>query len=282
MLVLLFLNDCTNKNNSFEKPVISVSILPQKYFVEKITGDKFRINVLIPPGASEENYDPTPRQIADLLNSVLYFRIGYIEFEKTWITNFLKDHPELKVSDMSKNIPVFEEGIDGNDNEWKDPHIWMSPGYVKIIADNIYKAIVSIDSGNKTFYHENLLKFSTEIDSVESVIRSKLKGAVTKSFIIYHPALTYYSADFGLHQIPLEFEGKSPSANYIRRIIDTAKREKIQVILVQKQFDMSKAEIIAKEIHGHVIQIDPLDYNWKNQILAITEKLANALRDQKP
>ncbi|HSH53330.1 MAG TPA: zinc ABC transporter substrate-binding protein, partial [Bacteroidales bacterium] len=67
------------KNN---KPTITVSILPQKYFIEKIAGDHFTVNVMIPPGASPVTYEPTPKQMQELTISDVYFRIGHIEFEK--------------------------------------------------------------------------------------------------------------------------------------------------------------------------------------------------------
>jgi zinc transport system substrate-binding protein len=43
--------------------------------------------VFVPPGSSAETYEPTPLQMQDVANSVLYFRIGYLEFETTLIRN---------------------------------------------------------------------------------------------------------------------------------------------------------------------------------------------------
>ena len=45
---------------------ITVSILPQKYFVEKITKDKFEINVMVQPGASPHTYEPKTSQMKAL------------------------------------------------------------------------------------------------------------------------------------------------------------------------------------------------------------------------
>ncbi len=46
-----------------EKPVVSVSILPQKYFLERLAGDLVEVNVMIPPGASPATYEPTVSQL---------------------------------------------------------------------------------------------------------------------------------------------------------------------------------------------------------------------------
>ncbi|MBT4412388.1 MAG: zinc ABC transporter solute-binding protein, partial [Bacteroidetes bacterium] len=62
---LLFNLSC---NNSIEKDlqIVSVSILPQKYFIEALSGDHFTINVLIPTGANPASYEPSPRQMTAL------------------------------------------------------------------------------------------------------------------------------------------------------------------------------------------------------------------------
>ncbi|MBN2173248.1 MAG: hypothetical protein JW731_03900, partial [Bacteroidales bacterium] len=57
LLILSLVFSCSNESQKKqEKRIITVSILPQKYFVEKIAGDRFQINVMIPPGASPESY----------------------------------------------------------------------------------------------------------------------------------------------------------------------------------------------------------------------------------
>lgn len=43
---LFLLQACTNGRER----VVSVSILPQKYMVEKIAGDYLQVNVMVPPG----------------------------------------------------------------------------------------------------------------------------------------------------------------------------------------------------------------------------------------
>ena len=68
-LILLFIGfslgfqSCKSNKNKVDNKLISVSILPQKYFIERIAGDDFKVNVLIPPGASPASYEPTPKQM---------------------------------------------------------------------------------------------------------------------------------------------------------------------------------------------------------------------------
>ncbi len=275
-LMLIALLGCRQTSNRSEKPVITVSILPQKYFVEKITGDRYKVNVMVPPGASHENYDPTPEQIIRLAEAIVYFRIGNIDFENSWIPKFAENYPELKFVSLSKHLNLIEGSDDDHHHGQSDPHIWMSPSNVKIMAKTIYETVVEKDMNNEPYYTLNYKLFIQELDSLNGFVRGKFKNAKSNSFIIYHPALTYYARDFGLIQQAIELEGKSPSVQHLTELIDLARRERIKIVLVQKQFDISKAETIANEIDGNVVEIDPMNENWQEEMVNITNKLSEA------
>lgn len=278
IIVILFfsLNTCTNKTDN-SKAVISVSILPQKYFVEQIAGDHFDINVLIPPGASPASYDPTPSQIVELSKSEIYFKIGHIEFEKNWLNKISGEYPKLNIVDNSSGLDLIEnqqyDKDHGHHHGFIEPHTWMSPENVKVMAKSIYEALLKFDSKNEPFYSKNYNQFILKIEKLNQDISAQLQDIPSRSFIIYHPALTYFAKDYKLKQIPIEIEGKNPSAYYIKKIIDTAKSQNIQIVFIQKQFDQEKAKIIANEINGRVIPIDPLDYNWQDQLRFISNAL---------
>lgn len=279
--LIFLLTSCTINTNK-TKPVISVSIIPQKYFVEKIAGDNFDINVLIPPGASPATYDLTPAQIIEMTKSKIYFKIGHIEFEKNWLDNISLEYPQLNIIDNSIGIDLLEnENNDyGHHHGFIEPHTWMKPENVKIIANSIYEAILKLDKENETFYTNNFNLFISEIDSLHRKLFLQLQDVQSRNFIIYHPALTYFAEAYNLHQISIETEGKNPSAFHIKQIIDTAKSRNIKIVFIQKQFNQEKAKTIAHEIGGSVIPIDPLDYNWHDQLLSISKALVLASNTQ--
>ena len=80
---------------------ITVSILPQKYFVEKIVKDKFTINVMVKPGASPHNFEPKPSQMKSLVASKVYFLIGDAT-EKNWIEKFKQNAKNTLFVDTTK------------------------------------------------------------------------------------------------------------------------------------------------------------------------------------
>jgi len=280
LVVVLILNSCGSPQLKENKPVLSVSILPQKYIVEKICGDQFTIQVLIPPGESPATYDPSPQQMMQLSKSRIYFLIGYIGFEKTWIRDLRKNNPEITFFNTSKGLAL--ENIEDRNGDHShgniEPHIWMSPLNVKIIAHNVYDFIASVYPEKEEFYKKNLDLFNEELDTLHTHISNELMHLSTNKFIIYHPALTYFARDYNLIQIPIEKDGKEPTSRYMRTIIDLATKNNIKAILVQKQFDQQEASTIEQEINGKVITIDPLDYQWRQQMMYITMQLKSILK----
>jgi zinc transport system substrate-binding protein len=261
--------------------IITVSILPQKYFIEKIAGNRFKVNVMIPPSASPATYDPSPAMIMQLHRSKMYLQIGYLGFEQAWMGNIAMANPQLKIKNVSKNIDLIydHEHHGENNHEMRgiDPHTWMSVKNAGQMAYNFLEALIEADPDREEEFMANYHNFIVEIDTLDQFIEKKFKDIPSRKFLIYHPALSYFARDYRLEQVAIEKEGKSQSPSYIQEVIREATNEKISIIFVQKQFDIENAKAIAREINGSVSRIDPLDYDWERQIREMTEALANSM-----
>ncbi|RXJ75496.1 cation ABC transporter substrate-binding protein [Arcobacter sp. F155] len=86
---------------------VTVSIVPQKFFVEKISGDKINVNVMVKPGASPATYEPKVSQMKKLANSEIYFAIG-VPFENAWLEKFENANKDMKIVDTSEGIKKIE------------------------------------------------------------------------------------------------------------------------------------------------------------------------------
>lgn len=278
LFIFLFNITCASIKKEESTESIFVSILPLKYFTEKIVGDNYPVEVMVPPGASPATYDPTPKQMQKLSNATLFLSVGHLGFEKAWLKKFSQTFPALEIVNTSIGINLIEveEEHHGNHvHKGVDPHIWVSPKQAHVIAQNIFEAIVIIDPGNRDNYKKNLKKLFKEIISVDEKVEEKLANAKGSRFLIFHPSLGYFARDYGLVQMSIEFEGKSPSPKHMQKIIDEARSENIKLVLIQKEFDADNAKSIAKEIGAEVVQVDPLNYNWPEQVLLIADIISN-------
>ena len=278
IIALILSGGCQEK--ATQSNILLVSILPQKYFVEQITGNQFQVEVMVPPGASPASYDPTPQQLTQLSKALLYFKIGYIGFEQTWIPKLESEYPDLPFIDCSKNVTFMEMIEDHSDHTHHgvEPHIWMSPKNARIIAKNIWMAVCDINPKDKDFYTANYNSLIEKIDGLDKFIHTQLDNLSKRSFIIYHPALTYFALEYNLEQFPIEKDGKEPSARYMEKIIQKAKEKEIQLIFIQKEFNQNEAHTLEMEINGKVVVIDPLVYNWLDQMKFITLQLSENLK----
>jgi ABC-type metal ion transport system, periplasmic component/surface adhesin len=272
--VCLFTSCTSNKR---QENRIMVTIEPQRYFAEQLAQPFFEIKTMVPNNTSPETYDPTPNQMAELAHCKAYWAIGDLGFEKAWLRRIKENFPELRFYKTSQNgrpiimkIPHGDHSHDG-----VDPHTWASPKEVEIMAQNMYESLVALDPENKETYAENLKMVKNRIAGVDEAIKEYLMNSSQKAFIIYHPTLSYFARDYGLTQYSIETDGKEPSPELLKNIIQTAKEKNIQTIFIQQEFDQKNAETIAKETGSRLVVINPLSYDWEEEMIKIAQALSN-------
>lgn len=251
------------------KPLVSVSIPPQSYFVKKIAADTVEINIIIPNGMDEHNFDFKPTTMKKLEKSDIYFGIG-LELEKNLLEHFKSIALNLNIIDTGAGLRAKNSYDSG---ESKDPHIWLDPILVKNQADIIAQALIATYPQNKTLYETNLATFKAELDALNAQISALLAHKKGKKFIVYHPSWGYFATRYDLVQVPVEFEGKEPKPKDLQRLIDIAKKENIKTIFVQKGFPQSMAKNLAKELNADIAEIDHLSSDWHNELLKSAKNL---------
>jgi zinc transport system substrate-binding protein len=249
---------------------ITVSILPQRAFLERIGGEHVDVNVMVLPGASPATYEPKPAQLKALSDADAYVSIG-VPFEDAWLSRIASANSEMLMVDTT-------EGIDRlGEPENPDPHIWLSPELVKTQAETIRRALATLDPDHADDYEANLEAFVTEIDELDADIRETLAGVEERRFMVFHPSWGYFARDYGLEMIPIEVGGQEPSAAELAGLIARAKEEEIEVIFAQPEFSTEAAETIASEIGGEVLLISPLAEDWLRNMRKVAEAIARHL-----
>ena len=266
---------CCKPTDIDSRKEVTVSILPQKYIVERIADSLFLVNVMMPPGANHETYEPTPLSMKSMANSKIYFSVGWLDFERTWTSRFTDLSPEMKIVNTSSGGELMSyEGHGHSDHaSGMDPHTWLSPRFVKLQAEHVAASLSELDPEHSALFKTNLKRLSTQLDSIDTVYSELFRPMKGAKFLIYHPALGYFARDYKLIQISLETEGKEPSAVHLSRLIEIARKEGIHSILVSKEFDSRNAETLAREIDGQVVVFDPM----AGDLLANFDRIAGIL-----
>ena len=279
---------------------ITVSILPQKYFVEKITKDKFEINVMVQPGSSPHTYEPKTSQMKALAASKVYFSTG-VSFEHVWLDKFKKNAKKTLFVDLSNGIEKLamaehehhdeeeheehkdehkahdhdehkHEAKDNHDGEdGLDPHIWLDPILVKIQAKNIYDTMLKVDTQNADFYKENYESFLNEIDNTFLKIKQKINGSEITTVYAFDDYWDYFANRFRLNII--KKEKKHLDIAKISSSINFTKDKNIQKILFFKGMDYNVLLSYTNNLNLQVIENDIFDDIWQTNLLEFSQKL---------
>ena len=276
ILTLFILSACGNTTQKSEKPILTVTLEPLRYFTEAIAGDNYEVVSMVPKGSSPESYDPTPQQLVNLSKSQAYFRIGYIGFEQAWMKKLEANCPNMQVYDTSKGIDLIRDKGHWHGDHFHEggvePHVWNSTQNALIIADNIYQALCELDSTHQEDYQKRLDVLKQTIRQTDANVRTLLENA-DSTFLIYHPALSYFARDYGLKQVSIEEGGKEPSPAQLKALIETCRNENVHTIFVQQEFDQRNAQLIANELGVNIVSINPLSYDWVKEMIRIAEAL---------
>lgn len=275
-VILLCLTNCNgSKKNTFDpnKPTVTVTIEPYRYFVNQIAGDDVNVNVMVPAGSSPETYEPSAKQMMELSHSVIYFKVGEIGFEKTWMEKLHKNAPKMKIVDTSERIESAK-----TKSVYVDPHTWMSVDNAKIISYTIRDELSMMYPDKAKKFYERCEAFNKHLVELRDMLNAiylgvRLRGNRQSSFVIYHPVLTYFAREYDLEQFALEDEGREPSIQQIQNIINLAKSEEISVLFVQKEFANRNIQTFINATNVKPIEINPLSYDWKEQMLLIMRSL---------
>lgn len=273
---------------------VFVSVLPQKYFVEQIGGKSVHVKVMVMPGASPATYEPKPSQMTALSKARLYFSIG-VPFEQAWLKKIVTTNPDMKLVKTDRGIEkltmesmhshtetAHHQKVHKDDEvhlqKGLDPHIWLSPKLVKIQSHIILNALVKEAPSKKEIFTQNYEAFLNRIDALDKRLLKLFEKKANMGFMVFHPSWGYFASAYGLKQVPIEIEGKTPKPFQLKRLIQHAREHGINVVFVQPQFSTKSARLIAKEIKGQIVFADPLAENWEENMDSIAKKFKEALR----
>ncbi len=266
---------------AFAKTDICVSIPPQAFFVKKIAKDTVNLHILIPPGSSPATYAPKPSKLKEINKCSIYFTIK-VPFEKNWLKRFLSINPSLKVVDTTKyidKIPLSDSlGHKKHDHDhgMPDPHVWLDPKLVLKMAKIIQTTLSKNDPKNREFYAKNFKNFKIELAKLQIKLKKDLTKLKNREFIVFHPSFGYFAKAFNLKQIAIEKGGKEPSLKQIKKIIDFIKAKNIKTIFFEPQFSQKSVRYIAKKTGAQIVGVDPLSYEWDQNLLRIAKSLEKA------
>ena len=285
---------------------VTVSIPPQKYFLEQIGGTDVTVTVMADKGRDPHSYEPTAAQMTAISKAEIYIAIG-VPFETQWLPKFMGLAPAMHVVSLLDGITRLQGEPDlalrggrrthndhghahdhghthGHGLETDDPHIWLSP---RIMAETIPATVAALSKARPAkaadFARRGaaLLHDIKELDAEITVMFAALPPE-KRLFLTFHQSWAYYAHNYTLREVSVELGGREPSPRDMAKLMDFAVEKGITAIVADPMTSKSVVTAIARNIKGQAVTANPLDGNWPAVLRDFSQALAKALAPAKP
>lgn len=259
------------QGNDSDPVRVVTTIAPLSDFILAVGGERVEVTVLVPPGAEPHTYEPTPSQMRDVAEADLYVMNGAgIEF---WMDKVLAVNKNMVVVDSSEGAVILQESA-----EEMDPHIWVSLRNAARQVNNIFSGLKQVDPENSDYYARNRDAYLEKLKALDGELNQTFAAKTEKTFIVYHPAWTYFARDYDLVQVPLLEHEKEPGPQYLASIIDLAREKNITTIFVEPQYNPKSAEVVAREMKASIIVLNPLAQNYLENMRYAGSEIAKSMK----
>jgi zinc transport system substrate-binding protein len=247
---------------------VVATIFPLADITRQIGGNRIDVMTLLPVGASEHSFEPTASRMRQVSGARLLIRVG--AGMDAWAEKLFaaaKDKPAtVTVTEGIKLIRIAEQEMlqgkhDHDHGNGDDPHVWLDPLIVRdSLVPKLVTALSRLSPADAAYFKANAERFKKELTAFDAEARSTVAALPRKEFIAMHSAWGYLAKRYGLRQIAAiePFPGKEPSARYIAAVIALARKQRVRAIFAEPQLPVKTAQVIAGEIGGSVLILDPV------------------------
>lgn len=262
-----------------DTPVLTVSIEPQRKMLEELVGDRFSVVTLLGPGTDPESFEPTMSQRVAISETPALFTVGHLPFEPLLARSVGENAIVVDTSEGIEVVTGTHSHGHGETHVDADPHVWTSLRNGKIMAANMLRALVDLDPEHTDEYNARYERMMHRLDSIDGVVDSALRNSGAHAFAIWHPSLSYFARDYGLNQVIVgNAENKDNSVNDLRTAIDSARSTGARIFFFQKDIDSRQVSAINSELQSDEVNINPLSYQWEDEIIRIADAIAGNQR----
>ena len=265
---------------------ILVTLPPQMEALQALTAGERPVISIVPPGAIPENYELTPRQMGAFSKAGLFLTIG-APFEIKLAGKLRAALPSLKVVDGTAGMRFREmtehhsHGGHSHHHEGRDPHVWLSVENMMRFTENAAEALSLEEPSKRSVYQERKQAYLKRLSALKQELDAAFFGMKGRHLLVNHPAFGYLADEYGMHQLAIEKEGKTPGAHHLAEISGKIADEGHRALFVQPQFNRQTCRMLAEKHHLRIIVLDPLPPHYIEGMRAIAQTITTELKANK-
>jgi zinc transport system substrate-binding protein len=250
--------------------VIAASFYPIEEIVSNLSGGTIGVVGLTPPGAGSHDLELTSEQLTELEDSDVLFYLG--DGFQPGIEKVMTSLPKsVQVVDLLERITVRDivpqlEGLEGEtDGEslesGKDPHVWLDPANMIIMANHVHDVLQDIQGIDKKSLDSSLNTYLADLTKLGSEFDDGLKQCESNVIVTSHRAFEYLAARTNLQQVAIAGVNpdSEPSTKSMQEIAKFAQANRVSTIFFETLLPEDLARTIANEIGAKTDLLDPIE-----------------------
>jgi zinc transport system substrate-binding protein len=233
---------------------VVVTVAPLAGLVDRIAPPHSEVTIMIPPGANPVTYEPSLSRVQAAASADLYVSVGHPAFiwESAWLAGLLERSDAVVISSAigCELLP-------------DDPHVWLSLECARSLAERLAAAIQRARPDAAESVASSLRELLEEMRALEVAADSALGSHRGGSFLVLHPAWGYIAREYGLEQISILDHGSGDAGPAeLAAIVRRARELGLTDVVVQPEFSAEPGLLVAGELGGHTVTVDPLARDW--------------------
>lgn len=260
ILALVVLLGCTKTPRDI---TFIATIHPAAEIIREIAGKDVLVKTMLPKGSSPHTYTPKPSDIAAVYNSSALIYVS--DDLDGWAANIQSQNKIRLIDYIPDSLIVhFQDESPGhNHNEHitgRDPHFWTDPMVIKSLVPTLVEQLSKLNSGNREKYEANASKFIAKLDSLDNIVKLKIKAIEGKPVFLFHPSLLYFMKRYNLtYAGSIEpAPGKESSPRFISELAERIKASGAKAIFSEPQLPDKPAKLLAEEAGVNYYLLDPI------------------------
>jgi len=240
------------------------SIPPLAAILREVTGDRARVTILLPPGASPHTFQPKPSQ-AMIMEKALAFFLAGPNLDQEWagrlparrrIAMVLLLPEEFRLTAQTDH----HHEKSGHGETGIDSHFWTDPLAVRAMIPELVRQLAELDPAGMELYYANGRRFSDELTALDQELTRLFQAVQTQPFFLFHPSFQYLFKRYQLRLAGLiePFPGREPSPKFLRDLTDRIKSTGATAVFSEVELPARPAEVLAEAAGVRLFQLDPL------------------------